>query len=253
MSTLWCGRACWAAVVVLLINQVSANSAIITTETEAGYYDVSLNITHIDLMPGLNHWDDLAFTSLQEPRFSEYGGSMGMDVWEKLAVLDMASGKLCQTTDGCIDNIASHYQSMCDAESQEPHNKVKRYRYIGSWLNTGWKTSSSHAVKAAALGALSSTVGGATTAIIQLSRSAICGKDTQGNQGCISWAGGVQAIKQAIALDIISSASGTFGNDAVSGEEYAAAFDYSTKRKRSSIRKRIANDVCISNRPDGCT
>ncbi|KAK5703130.1 hypothetical protein LTR97_004079 [Elasticomyces elasticus] len=120
-----------AVAVALPTNQVSANSAMIITKTEGGYYDVYLNITHIDLLPGLSHWDDLAFTSLQEPWFSKYDGSMGMDVWEKLAVLDIASGKLCQTTDGCMDNIASHYQSLCDAE-QELQKVEKRYRYIGS-------------------------------------------------------------------------------------------------------------------------
>ncbi|KAK5743652.1 hypothetical protein LTR17_002559 [Elasticomyces elasticus] len=120
-----------AAAVALPTNQVSANSAMVITKTEGGYYDVYLNITHIDLLPGLSHWDDLAFTSLQEPWFSKYDGSMGMDVWEKLAVLDIASGKLCQTTDGCMDNIASHYQSLCDAE-QELQKMEKRYKYIGS-------------------------------------------------------------------------------------------------------------------------
>lgn len=133
MSTPWSGRVCWVAVAAaLLINQASANNAIVTSITADGYYDVSLNISNIDLMPGLVSWDDLAFTSLQKPWFSDYNGSMEMDVWEKLAVLDIASGTLCQYTDGCMDNIASHYQSLCDAELQESQEKVKRFRYEGA-------------------------------------------------------------------------------------------------------------------------
>lgn len=142
-----------------------------------GYYDVSLNISNLDLMPGLVSWDDLAFTSLQKPWFSDYNGSLETEVWEQLAVLDIASGTLCQDTTGCMDNITSYYQSMCDAELQESQDVVKRYRYIYKWINSGWKTSKKHSITAAALGALSSTVGGATDAIIKLSRSAICAKD----------------------------------------------------------------------------
>jgi len=63
MSTLWSGCVCWAAVVALLINQASANCAIITSITEDGYYDVSLNITNIDLILGLNSRDELTFMS----------------------------------------------------------------------------------------------------------------------------------------------------------------------------------------------
>jgi hypothetical protein len=138
MLTLWSGRACWAAVAALLIHQASANPAILVTRTEAGYHDVSLNITHLDLMPGVSDWDNLAYTSLSpnEPRFSEYDGSLDMDMWEKLAVLDIASGKLCQTTDGCIDDIALHYQSMYDAESLQHRRVVKRFRYIDVADNT---------------------------------------------------------------------------------------------------------------------
>lgn len=170
MSTPWSGRVCWAAVsAVLLISQVSANTAIVTSMTADGYYDVSLNISNIDLMPGLVSWDDLAFTSLEAPWFSDYNGSMEMDAWEKLAVLDIASGTLCQNTDGCMDNIASHYQSLCDVESQGSQKMVKRFRYIYNWVKSAWKTSSNHAITGAALGALSSTVGGATDGIIQLS------------------------------------------------------------------------------------
>lgn len=98
------------------------------------------------------------------------------------------------------------------------------FRYIFQWVNKGWHISKRHALKAGALGALSSTVAGGTDAIIKLTRSAICVRDLTGNQGCISWAGGVQAIKSK-ALDIVPSAQSTFGQDVVSGEEYAAVFD----------------------------
>lgn len=54
MSTPWSGRVCWAAVAAaLLINQASADNAIVTSMTTDGHYDVSLNISNIDLMPGL--------------------------------------------------------------------------------------------------------------------------------------------------------------------------------------------------------
>ena len=123
MSTPWSGCVFWkAAVLALLTSQAAAhnNPAIITYVTEEDYWDVSLNVTHIDLMPGLESWDDLAFTTLlQEPWFSDYNGSMAMDLWEKLAVLDVASGTLCQDTEGCMDDIVSHYQSLCDAELEE--------------------------------------------------------------------------------------------------------------------------------------
>ena len=37
----------------LLASQVAANNAIVTSVSEQGHWDVSLNITHIDLMPGV--------------------------------------------------------------------------------------------------------------------------------------------------------------------------------------------------------
>jgi hypothetical protein len=126
MSNLWSGSMCWAAVLALLTSQATANNA--TSVSEQGHWDVSLNTTHIDLMPGLDTWDDLAFTSLQqEPWFSDYNGTMDTILWEKLAVLDIASGTLCQNTDGCMDDIATHYQNMCDAVSQEPPAVEKRF------------------------------------------------------------------------------------------------------------------------------
>jgi hypothetical protein len=127
MSRQWPGRVCWTVAAALLVHQASANPAIIVRKTEAGYYDVSLKITHLDLMPGVTDWDSLAFTSLNEPTFSEYDGSLDIDVWEKLAVLDMASGKLCQFTDGCMDDIAWYYQSMCDEEASQQRRLEKRY------------------------------------------------------------------------------------------------------------------------------
>lgn len=96
-------------------------------------------------------------------------------------MLDLASGTLCQDTDGCMEDIASHYQNLWDTELQVPQEIVERYRYIYKWINSGWKTSKKHPIAGAALGALSSTVNGATDGIIQLTRSAICAKDG-GNQ-----------------------------------------------------------------------
>lgn len=271
MSTLWSGHVFWAAVValLLLVTQSAANDAIMVSKTKQGHWDVCLDITHIDLIPGLECWDDLAFTTLQQvPRFSEPNGNMSRELREKLAVVDIASGTLCQYTDGCMDDVASHYQILCEKESQSTHPKVlKRYRYIYNFVNRGWHTSRGHAVRAAALGVLSSIVGGTADGIFQLGRSAICASDANSNQACLSWAGGAQAIKKGIALNIISSAQGAFGNDGVSGEEYAAVFEGTAKvKKRTAIPSQsrvkrfwpfspgnIARDVCISNRPNGCT
>ena len=252
MSTLSSGRACWVAVLLaaMLLSRVAANSAIITSQDESGQWDVSLNITHIDVAPGLESWDDLAFTTLQGSWFSNATGDLSIDVLEKMAVLDIASGTLCQDTDGCMDNVDSHYQSLVDKASNEAKAKVeKRFRYIFKWISAAWKLDKKHAVTAGALGALSNTVAGSTDAIIKLSRSATCGKNTDGKQGCISWSGGIQAIKKSIALDIISSAQQNFGQDAVSGEEYAAVFDEVSSRRR----KRSSHNVCISNLTNGCT
>lgn len=108
----------------LLLNQVGANSAIVTSTTVDGVHDVSLNITQLALLPGLSSWDDLSFNSLQEPWFSKYDGDMALDLWEMLAVLDVASGTLCKDTEGCMDDIASHYQSfLADQVSHEPLEK----------------------------------------------------------------------------------------------------------------------------------
>ena len=57
---------CWATMLALLASQAAANDAIVTSVSEQGHWDVSLNITHIGLMPGLDTWDDLVFTSLQQ-------------------------------------------------------------------------------------------------------------------------------------------------------------------------------------------
>ncbi|KAH9822045.1 hypothetical protein Tdes44962_MAKER04839 [Teratosphaeria destructans] len=250
MSTQWSGRAYWVPVAALLFSLASANRAIVTEAAPDGSHDVCLNITHLELLPGLTGWDDLAYTTFQTPQHSEYTGTLSPAEWEMLAVLDIASGTLCENTPDCMSNITSAYQAFYAEETASPPAIEKRYRYIYKWIKSAWNLSTSHKVKGAALTALSSTVSGATDAIIQLTRSAICAKDTDGNQGCISWAGGAQAIKRGIALDIISSAQGAFGNEAVSGEEYAAVFEASTRKMRM---RRSGNDVCVSNRPKGCT
>jgi hypothetical protein len=45
---------CWATMLALLTSQATANNAIVTSVSEQGHWDVSLNITHIDLMPGID-------------------------------------------------------------------------------------------------------------------------------------------------------------------------------------------------------
>jgi hypothetical protein len=119
--------------------------------------------------------------------------------------------------------------------------------YIDKWVNAAWHIGRKHIVQATALGVLGNVVAGASGEIIRLGRSAICGREGNGNQGCLSWAGGIQAIRKSVALEIISSAKGAFGEDTVSGEEYSAVFDKSSKVKRRS------HDVCVSDRPNGCT
>lgn len=189
MSTLSSERMCWVVAVVstMLLSQAAANSAIVTTQDENGQWDVSLNIKTLDIVPGLESWDNLAFTTLQDPWFSNVTDDLGIDALEKMAVLDIASGTLCQDTNGCMDNIDSHYQNLVDKASKDVNARVeKRFRYIFKSVNSVWKLDKKHAVTAGALGALSSTVASSTDAMIKLGRSAICGKDTNGKQGCIS-------------------------------------------------------------------
>jgi hypothetical protein len=107
-----------AAIFALPVTEVNPNFAIVTTVTNQGYYDVYLNITHLDLLPGLDNWDDLAFTSLQTPWFSSHDGTMDIRTWEKLAVLDIASGRICEATEGCMQDIDSAYQRLYDAEER---------------------------------------------------------------------------------------------------------------------------------------
>lgn len=59
MSTLWSGRVCWAAVSALQTSQATAYNAIITSIAEDCLWDVSLDIPHVDFMPGRDSWDDL--------------------------------------------------------------------------------------------------------------------------------------------------------------------------------------------------
>jgi hypothetical protein len=54
MFTLGSGSMCWATMLALLTSQATANNAIVTSVSEQGHWDVSLNITHIDLMPGID-------------------------------------------------------------------------------------------------------------------------------------------------------------------------------------------------------
>ena len=86
---------------------------------------------------------------------------MDIILLEKLAVLDLASGTLCQNTDGCMDDIATHYQNMCDAVSQEPTAVEKRFFLIDRWLNHGWHLGKKHIIEATALGVLGNVVGAA--------------------------------------------------------------------------------------------
>lgn len=108
------------------------------------------------------------------------------DVWEKLAVLDLAFSKQCETPDGCFDDIASQYWSMVDEESLQQRRVAKRFKYLGGLVNTGWQLGASHVIRLTALNALFVLVIGTSSDIISLTRSATYGLDAQGDQGCLS-------------------------------------------------------------------
>lgn len=55
-------------------------------------------------------------------------------------------------------------------------------------------------------------------------------------------------------MDILTSAAGTFGQQAVSRQDIAAGFDYDAKRKNSvAVWRGPPDDICVSNRPDNYT
>lgn len=135
------GLTFWAAA-MLILEYASANPAILISGTEAGYYDVSLNITSLALLPGLQEWDDLAFTALEEPLVSVSHGDIDLEMWEMLAVIDMGAGQLCQYQEGCTENIAELYHASWDAEEENAEAlglpiKENRYCYIYRRISFG--------------------------------------------------------------------------------------------------------------------
>lgn len=50
----------------LQTSQATADNAIVTSIAGECLWDVSLDIPHVDFMPGLDSWDDLAFLTLQQ-------------------------------------------------------------------------------------------------------------------------------------------------------------------------------------------
>jgi hypothetical protein len=64
---------------------------------------VPLDVTHIDLMPGLEIWYNLVSTTLrQKLQFSDYNSTMGVDMRDMMTLLEITSRTLWRDTDGCM-------------------------------------------------------------------------------------------------------------------------------------------------------
>lgn len=58
-------------------------------------------------------------------------------------MIDLASGTLCQYTDGCMDDIdiARHYQKLCDLEGPQQNMEKRLIRHIADQINRDWVSS----------------------------------------------------------------------------------------------------------------
>ncbi|KAF2772467.1 hypothetical protein EJ03DRAFT_333951 [Teratosphaeria nubilosa] len=74
-------------------------------------------IHHHQQKPPTTSWDDLAYTTFQTPHHSEYNGTLSDAEWEMLAIVDIASGTLCESTPNCISNITAAYQALLHRRS----------------------------------------------------------------------------------------------------------------------------------------
>lgn len=248
-----------ASVMTALAAQAVANPAITVTQVSDNLYDVAANITTLEAPELVGSWDILAYSTFLEPVFTDVSHLDNLTLIEMVAAMNLGSGIIYNSTDDCEGGIGSAYAAFVASETTDPSEIqtsntseiYKRFWYMSRWVRKAWNISRSNVVKAGALGALSDMIAGSSSAIIELTRSAIC-YTHDGNQACLSWTGGTQAIVKGVALQIIENAKGAFGSDAVSGQETAALFN-SNSNKRDLTKRNGPYNVCVSNRPNHCT
>lgn len=143
-----------------------------------------------------------------------------------------------------IDEFIKSGESYGSDSMNNEHKLVKKSTfYKFSWHP--WRRSTAHGTKMAVFSFLADIISGGTDGFIQLAQSAYCER-YNGDQACISWSGGAQAVYGYVLKAVISSARGEFGNDALSLEDVESAW------QGRKLRRDWAGHTCVSNRPNGC-
>lgn len=123
-----------------------------------------------------------------------------------------------------------------------------------------WIRSASHVARWWALGALSDGLQGACD-WMSLGRSAVCSRAGDGSTACVSWTGGWKDLPRCVARAALDSIQSDFGyyND-LSGRCPKCMGESWRKRELVDSAKEFQLDargssneqMCVSNRPDGC-
>lgn len=139
--------------------------------------------------------------------------------------------------------------------SDQAHEKRSLSKRAWEYLRSGsrFKQSWSHVARVGALVALQHTVSGYCEWLV-LGRSAVCANAGGDGTACVSWQGGWQSVLTCVANDVLNEVGGDFGfYNGFSGYcPGCLAQGWDSKKRGIEKRTEQYEQVCVSNRPDGC-
>lgn len=218
-------------------------------------------VRNLTLPVWLKSWDDLEFFT----KAGTFNLPLGHDsedpkIRKAAWVYSMAGGKWYDSEATLIKrDISSFYEDALSflqtgSNPREEDSALHKRLWI-EFVSRGWKRSSKNIAQRPALDALSQMLEG-NCSWIHIDRSAICSRDDAGNNACVSWTGGLQAMLSCAARDAVASVRYDFGyHQALSGWCRNCGRFYYGRGKRN-LEKRYASfeyeRFCVSNRPNGC-
>lgn len=196
----------------------------------AGMYTPDTNVSKY------THVDGLVSTVGHQAIFNFFNGYTVRELVDK----GLSTAQVEQIVEEFITSGESY-----DPDTTGHQDDVMKRGTFYQFVWSPWERSAAHGIKIAVFSSLADTVARGTDGFIQLAQSAYCQR-YGGNQACISWSGGSQAVYGSVLKAVTLAARGEFGDDALSLEDVGSA------RQDQKLKRDGAVHTCVSNRPNGC-
>ncbi|SCV06219.1 LANO_0H24718g1_1 [Lachancea nothofagi CBS 11611] len=139
-----------------------------------------------------------------------------------------------------INVLADFWDSGLAKGSGDSLRKRDWEKFVGGT----WIRSDSNVALVGALDALSEAVQGGCSWIVGTGSTAICAKNGN-DQACIAWSGDSKSLQMCAAKQILESCRAEFGEDVDISAQLPGGLEINNENRSDQ-------QVCVSNRPDGC-